>query len=367
MPIKLPKDAEHQFNYNSIQQDKLTAGLMLVPALFLLFVFLCIPLVVSVGVSLTDERLISPNSARFVGLENYKKLLGLQIIEVNRFNRESGSEADEFVYKDKRYSKLRNLVRNNAELLGYSELSRFTVWDKSWVIVARDVLFIRSFLNTCKFVLMVVPIQVLLALALALALRRNFIGSGIIKLLFFTPVVTSMVVVCVVWSLMLHQQEGLINQVIASLWPLYDAIDWLNDPAWSLFAIAAMSAWQGVGVQMLILLAGLQAIPNSLYEAASLDGASRWSQFLHITLPGLRHTLIFVVLSTTIFAFALFVQVDVLTQGGPQDSTSTVLFYAIEKGFRQQQIAYGSTVCILYFVVILTLSLIQKKLLGYEK
>ena len=367
MPIKLAKDSEYQFNYTGMQQGKSYARLMLLPAALLLFLFLCLPLVVSVGVSLTDERLLSPNSAHFVGLENYKRLLAVKVIELKRANNLTEQTEDTFIYQHKRYRKLRELVRDNAELFGYSELTQFNVFGHTRVVLARDVLFIRSFINTCKFVAMVVPMQVILALFLALALRHNFTGSGVLKIVFFTPVVTSMVVVCVVWTLMLHQQEGLINQAIKYIWPAYVQIDWLNDPQWSLFAIACLSAWQGVGVQMLIILAGLQAIPNTLYEAASLDGASPWSQFRHVTLPGLRHTLIIVVLSTTIFAFALFVQVDVMTQGGPQDSTSTVLFYAIEKGFRQQQIAYGSTVCILYFVVILALSLLQKKLLSYDK
>ncbi|WP_440905569.1 carbohydrate ABC transporter permease [Catenovulum sp. SX2] len=367
MSSKIPTDSEFQFNYTGMQQDKRHYWLMAMPAAILLLIFLCLPLLVSVGVSLTDERLLSPNSAHFIGLENYKRLLGIKIIEFRPANVAEGQTEDIFIYQEKSHTKLRNLVRGTEALFGYSELTQLHWFGKNWVVMARDVLFIRSFLNTCKFVLMVVPMQVLFALALALALRLNFVGAAIFKLLFFVPVVTSMVVVCVVWTLMLHQQEGLINQAISYFWPDYIAIDWLNDPKWSLFAIACMSAWQGVGVQMLIILAGLQSIPKSLYEAASLDGASPWSQFINVTLPGLRHTMIFVVLSTTIFAFALFVQVDVMTQGGPQDSTSTVLFYAIEKGFRQQQIAYGATVCILYFMVILSLSLIQKRLLSYDK
>lgn len=102
-----------------------------------------------------------------------------------------------------------------------------------------------------------------------------------------------------------------------------------------------MSAWQGAGVQMLIFLAGLQSIPKELYEAASIDGANRWQRFRYITLPGLKNTLVFIVISTTIAAFGLFTQVDVMTQGGPQDSTSTVMYHAITQGYRQMDIATG--------------------------
>ncbi|MER2493187.1 carbohydrate ABC transporter permease [Catenovulum sediminis] len=361
MSVKLSADQQYQLSYTGIGNDKRQARVMLLPAIFLLAIFVLLPLLVSVGVSFTDERLLSPNTANFVGLENYKRLLSLKHISVEARRDKS------LIFNGQRYAKVRDILRNNSQLYGYSVLAEFEFNKKQQFLLARDPLFIRSVLNTFQFVVMVVPIQVGLALLLALALRRNFRGALVLKLMFFAPVVMSMVVVCVIWTLMLHQQEGLINQAILSIWPDYQEIDWLNDSNWALFAIACLSAWQGVGVQMLIIIAGLQGIPKMLYEAASIDGASKWAQFRFITLPGLKQTLVFVVLSTTIFAFSLFVQVDVMTQGGPQDATSTVLYFAIEKGFRQQQIAYGATVCILYFMMILMISMLQRKLLNYAK
>jgi multiple sugar transport system permease protein len=113
-------------------------------------------------------------------------------------------------------------------------------------------------------------------------------------------------------------------------------------------------------VQMLIFLAGLQGIPQDRYEAASIDGANEWQKFRYITLPGLKNTMTFVIIATTIAAFGLFVQVDVMTGGGPLDSTSTVMLHAINKGFKEQDTAYGSTITVIYFVIILSIAMLQK-------
>ena len=114
---------------------------------------------------------------------------------------------------------------------------------------------------------------------------------------------------------------------------------------------------------MIIFLAGLQGIPKSLYEAAQIDGGNTWQQFRHVTIPQLRNTIIFVIISMTILAFRLFTQVDVMTKGGPQDSTVTVVFHAVDQGFRQQKIGYGSAITVLFFILVVTIALIQRTLL----
>ena len=139
--------------------------------------------------------------------------------------------------------------------------------------------------------------------------------------------------------------------------------DWLGDPRTAMLSIAIMSAWQGAGFQMLIFLAGLQGISYDQYEAAEVMGASRWQKFIYITLPGLRGTLVFVLLSTTVAAFGLFTQVDILTGGGPRDATSTIIFHAVRVGFREQDIAYGSAMTLFFFVFVLMLSLLQRALM----
>jgi multiple sugar transport system permease protein len=121
-----------------------------------------------------------------------------------------------------------------------------------------------------------------------------------------------------------------------------------------------MSAWQGAGFQMLVFLAGLQSISPELYEAATLMGANAWQRFVHVTLPGLRNTIIFVVVSTLLLAFGLFTQVDVMTQGGPLDSTTTVVYHAVRTGFRQQDIGYGSTIAMVFLGIVLLVSVLQR-------
>ncbi|MEO1339453.1 MAG: sugar ABC transporter permease, partial [Myxococcota bacterium] len=141
-----------------------------------------------------------------------------------------------------------------------------------------------------------------------------------------------------------------------------NGVDWLGDERFALLAVVIMSAWQGAGFQMLIFLAGLQSIDPILYEAAKMDGANAWHRFRHVTWPGLHNTTIFVVISTTIAAFGLFTQIDVMTQGGPSDSTSTLIYHAVRTGFREQDVAYGSAVAVVFFCMVLAVTLVQRAL-----
>ena len=209
-----------------------------------------------------------------------------------------------------------------------------------------------------------VPIQSALAFGMALWVNRNFRGRVVLRTVFFAPVVTSMVVVSAIWGLMLHTDTGLINQMLVSLFGAgAPQPDWLGDPKIAMLSIALMSAWQGAGFQMLIFLSGLQGISKEQYEAAEVMGASPWQQFIYITLPALKRTLVFVTLSTTIMAFGLFTQVDILTGGGPRDATSTIIFHAVRVGFREQDIAYGSAMTLFFFLFVLLLSAAQKKIM----
>ena len=216
-------------------------------------------------------------------------------------------------------------------------------------------------INNFLFALIVVPLQSGLALLLAMLINQKDIkGINVFRTIYFSPVVTSMVVVSVVW-VFLYSQEGLINQFfsIFGLGPF----DWLTSPQSALIAIIIMSIWQGVGFQMVIFLAGLQGIPDVLYEAASIDGAGMLRKFWNVTIPQLRNTIIFVAISTTILAFRLFTQVDVMTSGGPQDATTTVVYHAVEQGFRNQRIAYGSAISVIFFLVVLVIALLQRRFL----
>jgi multiple sugar transport system permease protein len=143
---------------------------------------------------------------------------------------------------------------------------------------------------------------------------------------------------------------------------LIDNIDWLGNTSTAMPALMGMSIWQAVGFHMIIWLAGLQTIPGELYEAASIDGASRWNKFRYVTWPGLKATRVFVLITITIAAFGLFTQVDVMTNGGPLDSTSSIVFYAVRQGWGQQNIAYGSAISLVFFVMVLGVALIQRYL-----
>ncbi len=191
-------------------------------------------------------------------------------------------------------------------------------------------------------------------------MNQRLRGTTFFRVVFFIPVVTSIVVVSILWRFM-YQSDGLINSMIDTLtFGALKGADWLNDPSTALGAIIVLSIWQAVGFHMIIWLAGLQTIPEELYEAARMDGASRWRQFTNVTWPGLRPTMVFVLVTITIAALGLFVQVDVMTQGGPLNSTSTVVFHAVRKGYEQQEIGYAASISLLFFVAVLIIALIQR-------
>jgi multiple sugar transport system permease protein len=143
----------------------------------------------------------------------------------------------------------------------------------------------------------------------------------------------------------------------------WQARDFLHDSLWALPAVMLTSVWQGVGLQMVVLLAALQAIPGELYEAAAIDGARAWQRFRCVTLPQLRNALVFVVIVTTILAFRVFDQVRIMTQGGPQDHSATVVFAAVRAAFDRAQVARGMAMSVVFFLVVLAVTLAQRKLL----
>ena len=147
----------------------------------------------------------------------------------------------------------------------------------------------------------------------------------------------------------------------------WEARDFLRDPVLALPSIMLLSIWQGAGFQMVILLAGLQGIPEELYEAAALDGAGSWHRFRHVTLPQLRNPLIFVMLITTILAFRLFDQVQIMTRGGPDSATTTVMYEAVQAVFTRQQVARASAMTVVFFVLVLAVTWVQRRLARQER
>lgn len=284
------------------------AWIFSMPAIILLIVFLVIPFLMAIGLAFTDQRLIpNPNlPTQFVGLRNFTRMV-------------------------------------------------------------QDGAFLRGLLNNFYFVAVVVPVQTSLALFLAILVNQKLRGMNVFRTIYFAPVVTSMVVVAIVWTF-LYNQNGLINTFIQAIsFGNLGPYDWLRDTRLVFPAIMVLSIWQGAGFQMVIYLAGLQDIPSDLYEAAEVDGANRIQQFVYITLPQLRNTTIFVVLSTTILAFKLFDQVKVMTNGGPQNASMTTMLYVIEQGWGQLRVGYASAVSVVFFLIVLLVSLLQRRYLREER
>jgi multiple sugar transport system permease protein len=256
-------------------------------------------------------------------------------------------------------------LRTEAKYEGFSEWFTVDARGKRYVIAAKDPTFMQSLLNNIKFTAIVVPVQCSIALAMALLVNQKIRAVNLFRTTYFSPVVTSTAVLSVVWIFLYNPDIGLINQFISTAtFGLVKPINWLGDKSIALYAILIMAVWQGAGFQMVIFLAGLQAIPEVLYEAAGIDGANAAQKFRHVTWPGLRNTTVFVVITTTIFAFRLFTQVDVMTQGGPlDDATSTVVFHAVREGFRGQRLGYGATISVVFFMIVLVIALVQRVLL----
>lgn len=350
------------------QHEARTAWLMSLPALTGLFIFVILPLMLGVYWSFTNKRLISPLPTEFVGLENYDRLLSVRILSLDPERDPISGDKIRDAEGHAVYPRARTILKQNAKYNGYREWFAFEALGKRQVVIAKDPTFMRALVNTVLFVLVIVPGQGGLALVMALLVNQRLRGMNIFRTIYFSPVVTSMAVIAIVWKFLYNPEDGLINRFLTIVsFGHISPPGWLVDADTALLAIIILSAWQAAGFQMVIFLAGLQGIPDVLYEAAQMDGANTWQQFRFVTWPQLRNTTIFVVISTTILAFRLFTQIDVLTKGGPQDSTVTVVFHAVEQGFRQQKIGYGSAITVIFFVIVVTIALIQRALLRSEQ
>lgn len=279
-----------------------TGWAMLAPAVILLVLFIGIPMILALALSFTDAQLISVNGIHFLGFDNFKRM--------------------------------------------------FT-----------DPTFWHALRNTVVFAVVVVPVQAGLGLLLAVLINKQVRSSVFFRTIYFLPVVTSMVVVSLLW-MFIYQNDGMLNQVLAKLtFGHWQDVDWLNDPRTAMAAIIVMSIWQAVGQHMLIWLSGLQTIPEELYEAASIDGAVGWKAFANVTWPCLRSTRNMILITITIAAMGLFTQINVMTQGGPRESTNTVVYEAVRSGFQQQEMGYASAITLVFFLIILAITGVQRILI----
>lgn len=224
-----------------------------------------------------------------------------------------------------------------------------------------DATFLKAAGNTAYFVLVGVPLTLIVALAAAVALNKGITRfRAAFRLGFYTPVITSIVAVAVVWRFLLEPQAGLINTALG--WVGIPGPNWLGSPNWAMPALIMMAIWRNFGTAMIIFLAGLQGVPESLHEAAALDGASTWQRFRHITLPLLQPTILFVSVTTSIGYLQFFEEPFVMTKGGPLDSTISVSMYTY-KQFGFGNYGYAAAMSYLIFVVIAVVTAIQFRLL----
>jgi len=248
-------------------------------------------------------------------------------------------------------------------LLNFNPLSpSATTWAglANYVKAFRDPVLGKAAVNTLYFVVGTVPVTTVLALVLAILLNRSLPGQTFFRAGFFVPTLVSMVVISLVFK-QLYAQDGILNQALSLLGIQGKA--WLLDERTALPGIMVMDVWSAVGYYMLLFLAGLQAIPGELYEAASIDGSSKLSQVFQITLPHLRPVALVVIVVNTIRSFQVFIEVFVMTRGGPLNSTLTVVYDLYERAFYRFEMGYASAIAYLLFAVIFIVSLIQARFL----
>jgi multiple sugar transport system permease protein len=391
-------------------RDLLMAVLMGGPAFLLLAVFMVWPFIRGIDLSTTNQRFDGATASRLdPWYRNYDQVLSVALIKLPDIPDDvpyrapaagwyltrteeckACEEANDCKMTDEGdtpcVAQCSNICESTGELIfrwrpagledvglgkweNYEIARNFNIGDTQYAFIAKDPIFWKGLLNNFYFALIVVPIQTALALLLAILINQKLPYVNVFRTMYFSPVVTAMVIIAVVWKFLYNPDFGLINEMIKFItFGKVDGFEWLRSPNMAMPAIMIMSMWQGVGFQMIIFLAGLQDIPEDLYEASSIDGANMVQQFRFITLPMLRNTMVFVVLTTTILAFRLFDQVNVMTpDGGPDESTATMVWYAIRRGWTQNEVGYASTISVVFVGIVLAVSLIQRVVVRSER
>ena len=244
--------------------------------------------------------------------------------------------------------------------LGNFSVARF-VGLRNYVQILDDPLFWKALKNTLYFLLVGGPLSIAVSLGAALLLNAKLVRwKPLFRFVYFAPVVTTLVAVAVVWRFIYHPRFGLLNYALGLAG--IDPVDWLGDPNWAMPAMILLAVWKNFGYNMIIFIAGLQNIPTSLYEAASIDGAGPWQRFRSVTLPLLAPTTLFITIITMIGYFQLFAEPYVMTQGGPLNSTLSIVLLMYQQGFRWWSMGYAAAIAFVLFLLILAASLVQTRL-----
>lgn len=250
-----------------------------------------------------------------------------------------------------------------SSLYNYSLLGGFRdfIGVDHYVRMAGDPTFWQALKVTGIFVLYKVPIEVAFGILLAVFLQRESFGSGVVRSAIMAPMVTSIIVVSIVWAMMYHSDNGLFQSFLNAIG--LPKMAFLSDERRSLPALTVMMIWKDVGFSMIILMAGIKGIPADFYEAAVVDGASRWQAFRHVTIPLLRPVLMFLIVTRTVFSFQVFVPVYQMTKGGPLNATKVMVYYIYQQGFLFQDMGYASAIAMVTLIILLVVSVFQMRLL----
>jgi len=273
------------------------------PAVIVLLVFSIIPIMIAFGISLTDMDLIGLadwSTISFAGLENYKEL-----------------------FTDER--------------------------------------FIKSIYNTLFYAVVGVPLVIIFSLGVALLL--NYGTSKLFsffRMVYFMPTITNIVAIAVIWGYLYNTDYGLFNYILSLV--NIDEVPWLDESLMAKISLVILAVWKGIGINMIIFLAALQGIPRMYYEAAEIDGATRWQQLLHITIPMLRYATFFVTVTTIIAWLQFFEEPFVMTNGGPSDGTLSMALFIYQKGFQSNDFGYAGAASVVLFLIIIIVTLAQFKL-----
>lgn len=239
--------------------------------------------------------------------------------------------------------------------------SHFVGFDNYRTLFLHDYTFRSAVLNTLYFVGAYLPLNLLVSLGLAVWLRGYSRGRKILRVIFFVPVLTPLTADAVVFGLLYTNRTGLIDSTIHSVFGVQGPL-WLSDPHWSMPAIILLSVWQGFGFNMLLFTAAIHSVPQAYYDAAQVDGASKWRQFRNVTVPLISPSLYFGIMLTVITSFQVFTQVAILTSGGPGRSSTTLVYWLFQKAFNEYALGYASAIAWMLFAMVIIATIIQVRL-----
>ncbi|MDX8288997.1 sugar ABC transporter permease [Metabacillus indicus] len=283
-----------------MKQGKITPYLFLLPGCIILGAFIFYPMLQAIWLSFTNYNMVT--EAEFIGTENYQNLF-------------------------------------------------------------EDELFWKVLGQTLLYLILVVPALVILPIFIAILVNQQIRGIAFFRSAYYIPVVTSMVVVGITWK-WVYADQGVLNYFLESLGIIGEPVHWLTSTSTSIFAVMAVTVWKGLGYYMVIYLAGLQAIPGDLYEAADIDGANKWKQIIHITIPLLMPSIMIVTIMSSISAMKVFEEIYVMTGGGPLNSTKTLVFYIYQEAFENLKMGYASAGGVILFLITLVFSILNIKFMN---